>query len=94
MDSIAENIRRAVRAEHYVFGAHADQRMRERKVLAWQVIEGLERAKLIAEHPDGVPNPTAEFQQLLPDGTPLKTVWTWISEAGIAKLVTVHFFDR
>ena len=94
MDFIAENIRIAVRQEHYVFGAHADQRMRERKVLAWQVIEGLEHATLLAESPDGIPNPTAEFQQLLPDGTSLKAVWAWISEAGIAKLVTVHFFDR
>lgn len=94
MGELTENIRRAVFEERYVFGAHADQRMRERRIMGWQIIAGIEAARVITEHAEGEPNPTVEFAQLLPDGTPIKVVWAWISAADTAKLVTVHFFDR
>jgi hypothetical protein len=48
--------------------------MRERRILGWQVVAGLEAAKVIAECSDASPNPAAEFEQLLPDGTPFKAV--------------------
>jgi hypothetical protein len=90
---LADTIRKAVHDERYVFGAHADQRMRERRILGWQVLASLEVARVIAERSDAIPNPAVEFAQLLPDGTPFKAVWSWIESADIAKLVTVHFFD-
>jgi hypothetical protein len=32
--------------------------------------------------------------QVFADGTDIKAVWSYIATAGIAKLVTVHFFDE
>jgi len=90
---LAGNIREAVRDERYVFGAHADQRLRERRILGWQVVAGLDDAKVIRETPDAMPNPVVEFDEVLPDGTPFKAVWAWISADRTAKLVTVHFYD-
>ena len=94
MSDLAEHIRRAIREEHYVFGAHADQRLRERKIMGWQVVAGIDGAKIIHEKSDSIPNPTVEFEQLLADGTKCKVVWAWIRSAGVAKLVTVYFLDR
>ncbi len=31
---------------------------------------------------------------MLPDGTDFKAVWSYMAQAGVAKLVTVHFFNR
>jgi hypothetical protein len=58
------------------------------------VVTGVDGGHILAERWDATPNPAAEFEQLLPDGTPFKSVWSWIQAADIAKLVTVHFFDR
>ena len=30
----------------------------------------------------------------LPDGAAFKAVWSHLRQSGVAKLVTVHFFDR
>jgi hypothetical protein len=94
MGALADKIRQAVRAERYVFGLHADERLRERRIMGWQIVDGLDSAKLIREKLTKGSNPTAEFQQYLADGTPVKSVWAWISSQRIAKLVTVHFDSR
>jgi hypothetical protein len=94
LGTIADNIRQAVRDERYLFGIHADQRLRERRIVGWQVVAGLDKAKLIVERPDAVPNPVAEFDHTLADGTPFKSIWAWIAPERTAKLVTVHFYDR
>ena len=93
MGRLADNIRLAVREERYIFGAHADQRLRERQIAGWQVVDGLDAAQLIVQRPKDLPNPTVEFEQILADGTPVKAAWAWLSADRIAKLVTVHFFD-
>lgn len=31
---------------------------------------------------------------MLPDGTEFKAVWSHLQQSGVAKLVTVHFFDE
>jgi hypothetical protein len=49
---------------------------------------------LIAERPDAMPNPAIEVREFLPDGTEVKVVWSLLRQSGVAKLVTVHFFDR
>jgi hypothetical protein len=41
-----------------------------------------------------MPNPAVEVSESLPDGTEVKAVWSHLRESGVAKLVTVHFFDR
>lgn len=89
-----DEINLAVAEERYVIGRHANERLRERRIPAWQVISGVETGTLLVERPEAKPNPVAEVQQQLPDGTPIKAVWAWIADERVAKLVTVHFFDR
>jgi hypothetical protein len=93
LGTLADNIRQAVREERYVFGSHADERLRERRIMGWQVVGGLDAAKLTRERPNATPNPIAEFEQILADGTSFKSVWGWISKERTAKLVTIHFFN-
>lgn len=88
-------IKQAVREERYVIGRHANERLRQRRIPAWQVTSGVESGTLVRERSNAKPNPVAEVRQQLPDGTPVKAVWAWIeSDGGVAKLVTVHFFDE
>jgi len=35
-----------------------------------------------------------EVRETLPDGTEFKAVWSHRRQSGVAKLVTVHFFDE
>lgn len=92
MPTLFGRIREAVEREEYIIGSHADDRLRERGIPAWQVIGGLAMGKMIQQRPHDMPNPVVEVEQLLPDGTPIKAVWAWLPER-IAKLITVHYFD-
>lgn len=94
MGKLADDIRRAVREERYGFGYHAQKRLRERRIMGWQVVQGMDGAKLLTEREDGIPFPVAEFEQELADGMPIKAVWAWIAATQEAKLVTVHFYPR
>jgi hypothetical protein len=94
MGELFQTIRQLVMSGRYVVGQHAAERLDERGILEWQVIDGIERGLLIGEHPDGQPNPVVEVRQSLADGTPVKAVWAhWVS-ADVAKLVTVYYFDE
>ena len=94
MGALADNIQKAVRENRYAFGLHAQRRLRERRIMGWQVVESLDKARILAERMDGDPHPVAEFEQDLPDGTPIKTAWAWNALTGEAKLATVYFFPR
>ncbi|MDI6447730.1 hypothetical protein [Anaerobaca lacustris] len=48
---------------------------------------------MIRERADDTPNPAVEMQEKLPDGTAFKAAWFHLKRSGVAKLVTVHFFD-
>ncbi|HEX6984987.1 MAG TPA: DUF4258 domain-containing protein, partial [Planctomycetaceae bacterium] len=85
--------RRLVEDGRYVVGQHASERLEERGKLEWQVVAGLEDGELLAEVPDAVPHPKVEVRELLPDGTEVKAVWSYLRRSGVAKLVTVHYFD-
>jgi hypothetical protein len=94
MGQLFETIRKLVVAERYVVGQHASERLEERGILEWQVVAGFDESELIVEHPDAEPNPAVEVRESLPDGTEFKAVWSHLRRSGVAKLVTVHFFDR
>jgi hypothetical protein len=93
MASLLEKVRMAVANDRHLFTNHADDMLRERSIMAWQVIAGLAEARQLVERPDARPNPVLEVEVLLADGTPVKAVWAYLSSTGTAKLVTVHFFD-
>jgi len=92
--SLFATIRLLVAEEKYVVGQHASERLEERGIMEWQVVAGLEDGELIAEQPNALPNPAVEVREALPDGTEFKAVWSHLRQSGVAKLVTVHFFDK
>jgi hypothetical protein len=94
MGQLFNMIRQLVTEEKYVIGQHASERLEERGIMEWQVVAGLDNGDLIAERPEATPNPAVEVRESLPDGTELKVVWSHLPQSGVAKLVTVHFFDR
>ncbi|HYV39107.1 MAG TPA: DUF4258 domain-containing protein [Gemmataceae bacterium] len=94
MSKLFDTIRQLVADEQYVVGQHASERLEERGIMEWQVVAALEGGDLIAEKPDAQPNPAIEVRESLPDGTEFKAVWSLLARSGVAKLVTVHFFDR
>ncbi len=94
MGQLFDTVRRLVAEEKYVVGQHAAERLEERGIMEWQVVAELDSAELLVEKPEAEPNPAIEVRELLPDGTEFKAVWSWLRQSGVAKLVTVHFFDR
>ena len=93
METLSDVILGLMSSGKYIVGQHAVERLEERKIYEWQVIAGTDDAELIAECPKALPNPTVELLQALPDGTEIKVVWSYLRQSGVAKLVTVHFFD-
>jgi hypothetical protein len=61
--------------------------------MEWQAVAGIEDGELLAERTRAEPNPVVEIREYLPDGTEFKAVWSLLRQSGVAKLVTVHFFD-
>ncbi|HET6576172.1 MAG TPA: DUF4258 domain-containing protein [Fimbriiglobus sp.] len=94
MGQLFDTIRQLVAEEMYLVGLHAAERLEERGIMEWQAVAGLDDGVLVAERPDASPNPTVEVREVLPDGTEFKAVWSYLPQSGVAKLVTVHFFDR
>ncbi len=72
---------------------HAAERLEERGVLEWQIIDGIRHANPLRERPRDRPNPSVEAELTLADGTAVKVVWSHVVIIDIAKLVTVHFFE-
>lgn len=94
MANLFDTIRQLVAEDKYLVGDHASERLEERGIMEWQAVAALAEGELIAEKPKGKPNPTVEVRESLPDGREFKAVWSFLRQSGVAKLVTVHFFDR
>ena len=94
MGRLFDAIRSLVVQGRYVVGQHAAERLDERGVLEWQVVDGIANGSLIAEQPNAQPNPAVEVRQSLADGTDVKAVWSHLVSEDVAKLVTVHYFDE
>lgn len=94
MGQLFETIRQLVADEKYVVGQHASEMLEERGIMEWQAVAGIEDGELMLERPDAKPNPAIEVRETLPDGTVFKAVWSYLRVSGVAKLVTVHFFDE
>ncbi|MEX2027389.1 MAG: DUF4258 domain-containing protein [Pirellulaceae bacterium] len=94
MGQLFATIRQLIAEEKYVIGLHASERLEERGIMEWQVVAGLDDGELLDEKPAAEPNPAVEVCETLPDGTEFKAVWSLLRQSGVAKLVTVHFFDE
>ena len=93
MGQLFLTIQQLVADDRYVVGQHAAERLEERGIMEWQAVAGLEDGELVLERQDAQPNPAVEVREELPDGTEFKAVWSLLRQSGVAKLVTVHFFD-
>lgn len=93
MGKLFNTIRKLVADGKYVVGEHASERLEERGIMEWQAVDGLDDGELMGERPAAKPNPAVEVRESLPDGTEFKAVWSHLRQSGVAKLVTVHFFD-
>ena len=94
MGQLFNTIRQLVAEDKYLIGQHASERLEERGIMEWQAVVGLDDGELIVERQDAIPNPAVEVREVLPNGTEFKAVWSHLRQSGVAKLVTVHFFDR
>ena len=94
MGKLFDTIKKLVAEEKYVVGEHASERLEERGIMEWQVVAALPDGELVLEKPKAKPNPAVEVRVSLPDGTEFKAVWSHLRQSGVAKLVTIHFFDR
>ena len=94
MTQLFKTIQDLVADERYIIGQHASERLEERGIMEWQVVDGLGDGVLLKERPNDSPNPVVEVEELLPDGSEIKVIWSLLSHSGVAKLVTVHFFDE
>ncbi len=94
MSQLFDTIRKLVEEDKYIIGQHASERLEQRGIMEWQAVAGLGDGELIAERPNASPNPTVEVREFMPDGTEFKAVWSYLRQSGVAKLVTVHFFNR
>ncbi len=94
MGQLFDKIRQLVAEEKYLIGQHASERLEERGIMEWQMVAGLADGDLAVERPDASPDPAVEVRESLPDGTQVKAVWSHLVHSGVAKLVTVHFFDK
>jgi len=91
MAPLFESIRKLVTDGRYVIGQHASERLEERGIPEWQVVDGIQLGELLAERPGSLPNPSVEVKQILADGTKIKAVWSYLAGADVAKLVTVYY---
>ncbi|HUY91668.1 MAG TPA: DUF4258 domain-containing protein [Pirellulales bacterium] len=89
--NLVELIKLAVRDGQFVVSVHARQRLAERNVRLWQIESALDEAKIIEDRPDDEPNASIVVEELLPDGTQVTVVWSWLAVSRRAKLVTVYF---
>lgn len=94
MGRLFKTIQHLVSEDRYVIGEHASERLEERGIMEWQAVAALADGELLAEKSRSKPNPSVEVRESLPDGTQFKAVWSHLRQSGVAKLVTVHFFDR
>jgi len=94
MAKLFDAIREAVREDRVIIGLHADDRLRERCIMGWQIIEGLQQGRLVNVRPDDQPNPIIEVEQVLANGEKVKAVWAWLAYNRVAKLVTVHLVEQ
>jgi hypothetical protein len=88
---LVEQIRSAVREGRFLVAVHARERLAERKVRLWQIEAGLETAIIVEVRPDDEPNPSIIVEEMLPDGTTIIVVWSWLTASNRAKLVTVFY---
>ena len=94
MRKIELRIRKAIKAGRWVFTDHAEERLAERGIEEWQVVEGVGPGETLEVHPESKPHPKVLIRQSLADGSTVVTVWAYLKSINSAALITVYFVSR
>ncbi len=94
MHELHRRIRAAIRRDKVVFSVHADNRLQQRRIVRWQVVEGFEAGELLQAYISNKPNPKILLRQTLADGSQAVAVWAFVESIACAKLVTVYFEEN
>lgn len=89
-----EAIARAIREDRVVYSIHAENQLTSRGIPRWQAAAGFLYGACVETIPDAKPNPKIRVAQLLPDGTEVVAVWSYVRSIERAKLVTLYFKDK
>jgi len=87
MGKLFERIKRAVREDRFLVGWHADEALRRASRNRLADRQRLRECRVSKPHPSVV------VRQMLPDGTEVEVIWSWLERDNKAKLVTVFFRD-
>ena len=91
MVNLEQNIRQAIASDEWAATSHADERLAERKVEAWQVAAASLTGVTMLVDPNALPNPKILIKGMLPDGTEVVIAWAWIESTRQAAVITVNF---
>jgi hypothetical protein len=61
MGKLFERIRSTAEVDRFVVSWHADERCEEREIAVWQLVAGLEDARLVRERPTSKPHPSIVY---------------------------------
>ena len=72
MPELFQIIQGLVANGQYVIGQHASDRMEERGIIEWQVVDGFSDCVLLLERQQDKPFPSIEVEELLPEARKLR----------------------
>jgi hypothetical protein len=78
MGEVHDAIAQAIHADRVVYSLHAENQLASRAILRWQAVAGFDDGRLIEEQPSAKPNPKIVKRQMLPDGSPVVAVWSYV----------------
>lgn len=84
-------IRGRLKQDLFRVSLHAQERLAERRVELWQILDGVEDAEVLEERPASRPHPSVVVRQILADGTEVRVVWSFSARLKDAALVTCFF---
>ena len=90
MSQLYDDVAAAIGSDRVLISFHADERLEERNLTAWQIVGGFADARVVEERPTSRPNPTVVVRQTLPNGEEAEAVWAYLRSSGRVKLVTVY----
>lgn len=91
MTKLESQIARAVKQDRWSLSTHASERLDERNIEWWQIIDGFDGGVTVSIETDALPNPKILRRQSLADGEQVIVVWAFENPYRVAKIVTVYF---
>ena len=90
MATLDEKIRCAIGDDRVAFTVHADNRIAQRGMVRWHLVESFDHGIVLQSFPQSRPHPTIKVRQVLVDGTSVVVVWAYVRSLRLASVVTVY----